>query len=242
MTARLRESVGRLRSAEHRATLGEVARQVNHDIRNGLTPLRNVLRHLGQVAEDEPEQLGTVFSERRETLEEGLTYLEDLATHYARLSPGRSTQPCNLAEVVAAALAGPQVAAGVSLENKVGTNLPAVQADPVSLRRIFDNLIRNALESLPDGKGKVAVNAFVEEDPLLEEMRTVVEVADTGVGIATENLDQIFNDFFTTRDSGTGLGLSNVRRLAADCGATVRVQSEVGHGSTFTLSFPLPHR
>lgn len=242
MTARLRDSVGRLRSAEHRATLGEVARQVNHDIRNGLTPLRNVLRHLGQVAEEEPEQLGQVFGDRRETLEEGLTYLEDLATHYARLSPDRSTQSCNLAEIVAAALAGPQIAPGASLENKVGTNLPDVQADPVSLRRIFDNLIRNALESLPDGQGKVAVNAFVEEDPLLEEMRTIVEIADTGAGIAPENLDQIFNDFFTTREDGTGLGLSNVRRLAADCGASVRVQSEVGHGSTFTLSFPLPHR
>lgn len=242
MTGRLRDSVGRLQAAERRATLGEVARQVNHDIRNGLTPLRNVLRHLGQVAEQEPARLGAVFQERRDTLEEGLAYLEDLAGHYARLSPAHLTQPCRLDQVAAAALAAPLVGPAVRLENRVGVNLPPVTADPVSLRRIFDNLIRNALESLPDGRGTVAVSAFVEEDPDLEETRLIVEVADTGSGIPRENLDLIFNDFFTTRPEGTGLGLSNVRRLAADCGASVRVRSEVGLGTTFTLSFPVANR
>ena len=240
MTDRLRDGVDRLRSAEHRATLGEVARQVNHDIRNGLTPLRNVLRHLGQVAQDEPDQLGPVFAQRRATLDEGLSYLEDLATHYARLSPGRAPEPCNLAQVAAASLAGVAPRPGLKLENRVGASLPAVLADPVSLRRIFDNLVRNAVESLPDEGGTVAVSAFLEEDPHLEEMRLMVEVSDTGCGIPAENLDRVFTDFFTTREKGTGLGLSNVRRLAADCGASVRVASRQGAGTTFTLSFPLP--
>ena len=240
MTDRLRQSVDRLRAAEHRATLGEVARQVNHDIRNGLTPLRNVLRHLGQVADDEPAQLGEVFAQRRATLNEGLSYLEDLATHYARLSPDRRPEPCHLAQVAAAALAGVNARPGLELANNVGSSLPPVLADPVSLRRIFDNLVRNAVESLPPEGGSVAIGAFLEEDPLLEEQRLLVEVSDTGCGIPQENLDQVFNDFFTTREQGTGLGLSNVRRLAADCGASVRVASRVAEGTTFTLSFPLP--
>lgn len=239
MTARLRDSVGRLRSAEHRATLGEVARQVNHDVRNGLTPLRNVIQHLGQVAEEEPAQLPEIFSQRKQTLEDGLGYLEDLATHYARLSPARNEQPCKLSDIIDEALASPQVGPEVAIQNQVGTSLPPVMADPISLRRIFDNLIRNALESLPDEGGILGVNGFLEEDPHFEEMRIIIEVTDTGVGIPEENLDRIFNDFFTTRDQGTGLGLSNVRRLAADCGAHVRVASQVGHGTTFTLSFPL---
>jgi signal transduction histidine kinase len=239
MTTRLRDSVGRLRAAEHKATLGEVARQVNHDIRNGLTPLRNVLRHLGEVADTDPQQLDEVFGQRRKTLDEGLGYLEELAAHYARLSPPRNVQPCRLAEIVDQSLLSLQAAPGVTLENKLGTNLPTVLADPVSLRRIFDNLVRNALESLPEGQGTISVNAFLEEDPLLEEMRVLVEVADTGEGIAQEHLDDIFQDFFTTRSQGTGLGLSNVRRLAADCGAQVRVASQVGQGTTFTLSFPV---
>jgi signal transduction histidine kinase len=241
MTARLRTGVNKLRDAEHRATLGEVARQVNHDIRNGITPLRNVMRHMAQVAEEEPQNLETVFNERRGTLEDGLSYLEDLAAHYARLSPGRKIRLVRLDEVVTQALAGPFISDQVKLENRLSVNLPPVEADPVSLRRIFDNLLRNAIESLPDGRGSVAVNAFLEEDPDLEEMRIQVEISDTGVGIPAENIDLIFNDFFTTRDEGTGLGLSNVRRLAADCGAQIRVKSEVGTGSIFTLSFPVPN-
>jgi signal transduction histidine kinase len=240
MTGRLRDGVKRLRAAEHRATLGEMARQVNHDIRNGITPLRNVLRHLSQVADDEPDQLNAVFAERRETLEGGLEYLEDLATHYARLSPGRSPEACRLYEVIAEALADPALAPGAHLVNTVPGNLPQIQADPVSLRRIFDNLLRNALESLPQGRGTVTIDAAVDEDPHLEETRVMVSVSDTGEGIPPENLDAIFTDFFTTRTEGTGLGLSNVRRLAADCGANIRVTSEPGHGTTFTLSFPIP--
>jgi signal transduction histidine kinase len=240
MTGRLRDGIKRLRTAEHQATMGEMARQVNHDIRNGITPLRNVLRHLSQVADDDPAKLNTVFDERRETLEGGLAYLEDLATHYARLSPGRQPQGCRLYEVIAEAMTDPSIAPDVKLVNTVPANLPAILTDPVSLRRIFDNLIRNALDSLLDGQGTVTVDAAVDEDPNLEEMRILVSVSDTGEGIPPENLDAIFTDFFTTRPEGTGLGLSNVRRLAADCGANIRVTSEPGHGTTFTLSFPIP--
>lgn len=239
MIGRLRRDVTRLQAAEHRATLGEVARQVNHDIRNGLTPLRNVLRHLDEVAENDPQELSAVFRQRKATLDGGLAYLEELAAHYSRLSPGRQAQRCRLDEVAAEALAAPSVAPRTKLVNTVPTTLPPVLADPVSLRRIFDNLVRNAIESLPDGRGTVQIDARLEEDEMLEEMRIVVEVSDDGCGIEPENLDRIFNDFFTTREDGTGLGLSNVRRLAADCGASVRVASRPGEGSAFTLSFPV---
>ncbi len=240
MTQRLRSGVQKLKDAEHRATLGEVARQVNHDIRNGITPLRNVMRHLSEVAENEPQELGAVFSERHGTLEDGLSYLEDLAAHYARLSPDRKTRLINIDTLVTQIISGPSYGEGVKLENRLPVNLPPVEADPISLRRIFDNLLRNALESLPEEGGAIAVSAFVEEDPDLEEMRIQVEIEDTGKGIAPENLDKIFTDFFTTRKDGTGLGLSNVRRLAADCGARISVKSELGIGSTFVLSFPIP--
>ena len=156
LTRRLRSGVGRLREAEHRATLGEVARQVNHDIRNGLTPLRNVLRHLGEVAEQEPADLAAVFRERRATLDGGLAYLEDLAGHYARLSPAAARRPCDLGTVVAEAVAG-GVPAGVTLTRGIAADLPPVVADPVSLRRIVENLVRNALESLPAAGGQVTI-------------------------------------------------------------------------------------
>jgi len=240
MTVRLRADVTKLRRAEQHATRGEMARQVNHDIRNGITPLRNVLRHLSEVAQDDPAQLPTIFGERRQTLDDGLAYLEDLATHYARLSPGRTPEPCHLDEIIVAALADPAAGGEARLVNAVPSSLPPILADPVSLRRVFDNLVRNALEALPDGAGTITVDATIGEDPALAEPRILVSVSDTGEGIAPENIDAIFGDFFTTRSGGTGLGLSNVRRLIGDCGGTIRVQSEPGCGTTFALSFPLP--
>ena len=242
MTARLRDGVRRLQGAERRATLGEVARQVNHDVRNGITPLRNVLRHLSEVAREDPDRLKDVFLEREQTLEGGLGYLEDLATRYAKISPERRPEPCHLDQVVAEIFEGPSGGPGVSLVNAVPAALPPIEADPVSLRRIFDNLVRNAIESLEDGEGTVTVDATVGRDERLDEVRILVSVSDDGVGIDPANLDAVFTDFFTTKQDGTGLGLSNVRRLAADCGATIRVKSEPGRGTTFTLSFPAPHR
>jgi signal transduction histidine kinase len=239
---RLQQGVTRLRRAEHRATLGEVARQVNHDIRNGITPLRNVLKHLGQVADEEPERLAGVFAERRANLNEGLAYLEDLAGHYARLSPVDDRRPVDLAEMCAAVAAQyPPASPGAARpEARVESGLPPVLADPVSLRRILDNLVRNALESLPDGRGRVVVSVRHARDEALDEERILLEVADDGVGIAPEDRDRIFDDFYTTRPGGTGLGLSNVRRLAGDLGGRIGVTSEPGRGTTVTVSLPLP--
>jgi signal transduction histidine kinase len=113
-----------------------------------------------------------------------------------------------------------------------------VTADPTALRRIVDNLARNALQSLPERGGTVTLTVRPEGDG--DEPAVVLEVADSGDGIAPENLHRIFDDFFTTRPGGSGLGLSNVRRLAADCGAAVTVASEPGRGSRFSVRFPAP--
>ena len=87
MTERLRVSSSRLREAERRAVVGDLARQVNHDVKNGLAPIRNVLRHLSQVARQDPANLPQVYESRSGTLDSSVEYLETLAQNYARLSP-----------------------------------------------------------------------------------------------------------------------------------------------------------
>jgi signal transduction histidine kinase len=240
MTERLRDGVVRLKKAEHHATLGEVARQVNHDIRNGITPLRNVIRHLEQVSENDQGSLEEIFSERKDTLKSGLDYLEDLASHYARLSPQRRPQPCHLADMAESALGGTVGFKGITLTNNTPSGLPPIEADPISLRRVLDNLIRNARESLPTEGGAITLGANLIHDEIMAEDRLELSITDNGCGIPEDKVDQIFNDFYTTKEAGTGLGLSNVRRLVADDGGRVRVASVVGEGTTFTLSFPVP--
>lgn len=236
MTQRLRAGAVRIRDAERRAAVGELARQVNHDIKNGLTPIRNVIRHLGEILRDDPQRLPKVFDERRETLESSVSYLENLASSYARLYPRGERRPCDASEVaarVAADLAGsPRVALRTVLAEGA-----VVRADPLALRRILENLVRNAIESLEGGAGTVTVETAVIPDG--EGRRNVrIAVEDTGRGMTDEQRSRIFDDFYTTKERGTGLGLSIVRRLVTDLGGTIAVESEPGGGSRFVIDIP----
>lgn len=234
MTGRLRQSTAKLREAERRATVGDVARQVNHDIKNGLTPIRHVLRHLAQVARDEPASLPAVFEERRPTLEASVEYLDTLARNYARLSPKLDREPADLNAVVA------QVARDASARATVRTalaaGLPRVAGDDVVLRRIAENLVANAIESL-DGRGG-GVTVRTELAGSAERPSAKLVVSDTGRGMTRAELERAFDDFYTTKAEGTGLGLSIVRRLVQDLGGTLRVETEPGTGSTFTVELP----
>lgn len=232
MVQRLRSSARRLAQAEHRATLGEVARQVNHDLRNGLTPVRNVLRHLGETAEREPDRLATVFQERRGTLDRSLAYLEDLAGRYARLAPDARRERCDLA-----ALAREVAAAHESVVVVSEPDVPRVLADPLSLRRILDNLLRNAHEALPDGRGAVSVRVASHPDADLG-ARCMLSVSDDGLGMTPEVQARVLEDFFTTKAGGSGLGLSNVRRLVGDAGGQLQIDSAPGEGTTVSITFP----
>jgi len=230
MVERLRTSAADLRNAERRATVGDIARQVNHDIRNGLLPIRNVIRHLDEVAHESPADLPEVFAERASTLHAGVGYLENLASSYARLSPAADRTHVDVNAVIRAAVDG---SPNVRLQLDAGS--PVVAGDAVSLRRVVENLVVNALESLPHGNGSVTVGTARETSG---DRSVVITVADTGGGIAAGELDRIFDDFHTTKPHGTGLGLSIVRRLVTDMGGRIRVTSESGRGTIFRIDLP----
>lgn len=229
---RLRASAAKLRDAERLATVGEIARQVNHDIKNGLIPIRNVLRHFAEVQEQQPRELPAVFAERRATLESSLTYLDMLARNYARLSPRLDKRAFDanavILDVVRAAAGG-----GAPVRARLQPELPPVLGDPVVLRRILDNLVRNAVESLTPGNGSVTLTSVHTGAANIR-----ITIADTGRGMTAQQLSQAFDDFYTTKDGGIGLGLTVVRRLTADIHGNLRVESEPGRGTTFTIDLP----
>src|SRR5437763_15958647 len=99
MPERLRAGATKLREAQRRVAVGDLARQVNHDIKNGLTPIRNVLRHFNETAATEPDRLSAVFRERQGTIEASIAYLENLAGNYARLYPAPAQEACDLPHV-----------------------------------------------------------------------------------------------------------------------------------------------
>ncbi|HEX6643388.1 MAG TPA: ATP-binding protein [Gemmatimonadales bacterium] len=231
MTRRLRAGTARLREAERRAAIGDLSRQVTHDIKNGLAPIRHVVRHLSDVAAREPSELPAVFGERRGTLESSIAYLEKLAASYARISPESARTAADAAPLLRE-LAGSLSTDRIAVVAVPAGDAPRADADPVALRRIVENLAANAIESI-EGAGTVTLASERAPAGALR-----ITVSDTGRGMSRTELERAFDDFHTTKPGGTGLGLSVVRRLVADLGGSLQVATEPGRGTRFTIELP----
>ncbi len=231
MLTRLRDAARQVRLAERRAALGDVARQVHHDVRNACAPIRNTLAHLSQVAAAEPDRLPAAFQRRSETLKGALAYLEELAQSYARLPAPRLRQPSDLNAALSAA--AHTVAAPGACALGLAPDLPPLLADPLALRRIAENLLRNALEVCDHREG--SVQARTSPTPV---GGVRLDIIDHGPGIPADQQTRIFEPFHTTRPDGIGLGLAIVQRLATDCGARLELDSAPGRGTTFSVIFP----
>lgn len=111
-----------------------------------------------------------------------------------------------------------------------------VRGDPVALRRIIENLLSNAVEAVRPQSGTVTISSRSVAGRGGHVVQVVV--ADTGPGMSEQQLDDAFEDFFTTKVDGTGLGLSVVRRLVLDMNGTLRVESRPGVGTRFVVELP----
>jgi signal transduction histidine kinase len=233
MTERLRAGAARLREAERRLAMGDLARQVNHDIKNGLIPIRNVFRHLGQAAGETPDRLAAAFQDRQATVESSISYLENLASNYARLYPQPARESCDVNAIVRETVKRVGETGQAKLRLELAEGLRPVRTDPLVLRRILENLIGNAIDSLAARAGSVTVSTGANGAAGVR-----ITVADTGKGMTREELNRAFDDFYTTKPGGTGLGLSIVRRLVLDANGTLRVETEPGAGSKFIVELP----
>jgi two-component system NtrC family sensor kinase len=235
MIERLRHSSARVREAERRAAVGDLARQVTHDIKNGLAPIRNVLRHLSQVVKQEPDQLPAIFEARRGTLESSVEYLDTLARNYDRLAPDTKERTCDVNAIVEQVLRTTS-ADGARLRSHLAQPIPNALGDGLMVRRVLENLVGNALDSIAENpQGTVTVSTEpVGTGP--ERVRLVV--ADTGTGMTRHELDHAFDDFYTTKAGGTGLGLSIVRRFILDLHGSLRVETEPGMGTRVIVELP----
>jgi len=233
MTERLRAGAARLREAERRLAMGDLARQVNHDIKNGLIPIRNVFRHFAQAAGEGADQLAAAFQDRQATVESSIAYLETLASNYARLYPQPARESCDVNAVVRETVRRVGETGQADLRLELGEALRPVRTDPIVLRRILENLIGNAVDSLAARAGNVTVSTGANGAAGVR-----ITVADTGKGMTQAELNRAFDDFYTTKPGGTGLGLSIVRRLVLDANGTLRVETGPGAGSRFIVDLP----
>ena len=123
---------------------------------------------------------------------------------------------------------------------QLSEDVPSIMLDSDKLKQVLMNLILNAIQSMPNGgKLTIATKFFVEQGQ--KDSKILIEVSDTGVGIPPENLSRLFVPFFTTKDEGTGLGLTNARRIIQQHGGDIEVRSKVEFGTTVIVSLPVAY-
>ena len=223
-----------LAEAQRLATIGQAAAMVGHDLRNPLqstlTTLylaRNLLNS-GKAAETK-EAL-----ELLRGLDSQIYYMDKIVSDlqdYAR-PVGANFVAMDLSEIIHESISDTKIPEHVQVSTSIQGDHSKTTLDPSVLRRVLSNLFLNAAQAMPNG-GKLTITALTQ--PQL----TTISVQDTGCGIAQENLEKIFNPFFTTKAQGQGLGLAVCRRLVEAQGGTITVKSELGKGSTFTVTIPL---
>ena len=163
---------------------------------------------------------------------------------FAQRQGGEDFGPLDLARVLddALELCGPGdlQQAGVQVVRRYAQHLPMIRGSATQLQEAFIQLVQNArgaMSKAPGGRGTLTLETSVTGEKLAR-----VVVGDTGRGIAAEHLSRIFDPFFTTKAddwSGVGMGLSVVHKTIEDHGGTIQVQSELGKGTTFTMTFPV---
>jgi PAS domain S-box-containing protein len=225
------------RQADKLAALGTLSAGIAHEINNPIGIITSRVEVM--LLEAEEEGLPT---EVRKDLDVILRHARRVATitqgllSFARQSSG-TRKPVNLnqvAEEIVQLARKDMSRARVEVTLKLDETLPVITADANAIGQVLLNLLTNARRAMADG-GEITI-----ETSRLAAARAVrVAVRDTGAGIPPEVLPRIFDPFFTTKPDGTGLGLSISHAIVHDHHGTIDVRSEVGKGSTFTLTFPL---
>jgi signal transduction histidine kinase len=208
----------------------EMARQVAHDIKNPLTPIQLNAEHLRRVHADQGRPLGPVVDDCIANL------LRQIASEFSSFasSPQARPEPTALAPLVDELLQPYVIAlAGrIAIDAATPSDLPEVRVDRVLLSRALTNVVENALHAMP-GRGTLRVRAQVASPGVVE-----VSVTDTGVGMDAAALARIFEPYFSTKATGTGLGLTIARRNVELNGGTIAVASTPGRGTTVTMQIP----
>lgn len=227
----------RMARAEQLALIGELAAGLAHEVKNPLAGIKGAIEIvLEGLAPDDPHH-----QVLRHVLEETMRVnriITDLLD-YARPHAPSHTR-INLNELIARVVATARLQVTdnlVKLEFEPSPDLPSVIVDPDEMQKVILNLLLNAIQAVKDHGRIVTTTAFEPRDQSIK-----LSVTDNGEGIPPESLDKIFRPFFTTKKKGTGLGLATCKRIIAAYGGTISVHSEVGQGSTFTITLPVLSR
>ena len=237
MALALKRSLEEHTEAERKAVWRDVARQLAHEVKNPLFPIRLSVENL-QTAKDQPAIFDKIFKECTETIIEEVDRIRELIDEfhqYARL-PNPDRHPVNLNDIIESVsklyMDLSQVH-NVAIEKQL-SQLPNLSLDREQMERAVGNIVKNAIEAMPEG-GTLTLKTT---DAANEKGRDIsLEVQDTGHGMSEETQQKLFTPDYTTKSYGTGLGMAIVRRIITVHGGDIVVESEESVGTTIRITF-----
>lgn len=234
-----KEMEERMRKNLHLETVSQMAASIAHEVRNPMTSVQGFLQLMGK--EIDPAH---THSKYLHVMEEDLKRINSIITEYLNFSRMGAhdfhedvwigtllDNTCTLIESEANLK-------GIQIDLQTNGDNPLLIANPNRLKQVLINLARNGMEAMTDGDGRSRSGGVLTLGLKTSPEEICMYVRDTGPGIAAHELSNIFNPFYTTKQTGTGLGLFVCNKIVAEHNGTIRVQSELGAGTTFTIHLP----
>lgn len=232
MIDQLQESAVRLATSEREQAWREMAKQVAHEIKNPLTPMRLSVQSFQRKFDPEDPEIHQKVEEYSKTLIQQIDTMSSIASAFSNFAkmPAQQNETLNVVQIVKLALDifSEDYIVFVADEKEIISQL-----DRTQLIRVITNLVKNATQAVADEKDPKIVVSVMSEDDVVR-----ISVSDNGKGISEENIARIFQPKFTTKSSGMGLGLAMVKNIVETYKGTITFTSQNGKGTTFTVTFP----
>ena len=232
MIDELEESAVKLAKSEREQAWREMAKQVAHEIKNPLTPLRLTVQSFERKFDPNDPDIHKKVKEFSKTLIQQIDTMSNIATAFSSFAdmPAQQNETLNVVKVVRLALEifTEDYIHFISDEEEIIAKL-----DRTQLIRVITNLVKNAIQAVPNVDSPRILVTVASDGPEVK-----ISVADNGVGISDEFKHRIFEPKFTTKSSGTGLGLGMVKNIVENYGGTITFTSKVGKGTVFCIKFP----
>lgn len=234
MVDELEESAIKLAQSEREEAWREMAKQVAHEIKNPLTPMRLTVQSFQRKFDANDPELKQKLKDYSETLIQQIDTMSAVASAFSNFAsmPAQQNENLNVVEVVELALDifNEDYIKYVTEEKEIISKM-----DRTQLIRIITNLVKNATQSIPESQE----NKLVLVEVIRHDKNVLISVEDNGVGIEEQNIHRIFEPKFTTKNSGMGLGLGIIKNIIENYKGTITFETKIGEGTIFTVSLPI---
>jgi signal transduction histidine kinase len=234
MLMALQKSAEELAKSERESAWREMAKQVAHEIKNPLTPMKLGIQHMLRVIESSQDNREEIIKKISSGLIEQIDNLSNIASAFSDFAkmPQAEYEEINIRELIKNTIVLFKQSENIKIENNTNAVLPTIIGDKNQIIRILNNLFRNAIQSMEDIEGGLIK---IEAKTINEFL--VVSISDNGKGIPADLQEKIFVPYFTTKSSGTGLGLAIVKNMMLGMQGNIRFESIENKGTTFHLYF-----